>query len=145
MKLQILIHQHHPRERLTILLHVCSSPHFLVTPAQLLFAWHLDLPSLFREMCLTDCSCGSTQWGTSPWQKAGLGIIQSHHAYSLYTNQDRKQLTLYPVADLQEVPWVPWNPSFEGLPFKILYATLYAHTWATQKLQSSNNKCVSPQ
>ena len=21
-----------------------------------------------------------------------------------------------PVADLEGVPWVPWNPSFEGLP-----------------------------
>ena len=26
----------------------------------------------------------------------------------------------YPVADLEGVPWVPWNPSVEGLPSNIL-------------------------
>ena len=25
-----------------------------------------------------------------------------------------------PVVDLEGVPWVPWNPTFEGLPLKIL-------------------------
>ena len=39
------------------------------------------------------------------------------------------------VADPEGVPWVPWNPSFEGLLSKMLSAnvlcTLYAHTGAT--------------
>ena len=31
------------------------------------------------------------------------------------------------VADPEGVPWVLWNPSFEGLPSKILCANVYEH------------------
>ena len=52
------------------------------------------------------------------------------------------------MADPKGVPWVPWNPSFEGLPSKILYAQTYyehyAHTGATHSsFNSSNNARVS--
>ena len=29
----------------------------------------------------------------------------------------------YTVVDPEGVPWVPWNPAFEGLPSKLLCAT----------------------
>ena len=32
------------------------------------------------------------------------------------------------MADLEGVPWVPWNSSFEGLPLKILCANVCSHT-----------------
>ena len=51
------------------------------------------------------------------------------------------------VADPEGVPWVPWNPSFEGLPPKFYAQTfylLYAHTGAMHfSFNSSNNARVS--
>ena len=53
-----------------------------------------------------------------------------------------------PVADPEGVPWVLWNPSFEGLPSKILCAnvlrTLRSHWSYALQLHSSNNARVSP-
>ena len=47
------------------------------------------------------------------------------------------------------VPWVPWNPSFEGLPSKILCAnilrTLLSHWSYALQVHSSNNACVLTQ
>ena len=47
------------------------------------------------------------------------------------------------------VPWVPWNPSFEGLPSKLLCAnilcTLLSHWSYALQVHSSNNACVSTQ
>ena len=52
------------------------------------------------------------------------------------------------VADPERVPYVPWNPSFEGLPSKILCANvaciLRSHLSYSLQLQfSSNNTRVS--
>ena len=51
------------------------------------------------------------------------------------------------VADPEGVPWVPWKPSFEGLPPKFYAQTfylLYAHTGAMHfSFNSSNNARVS--
>jgi len=52
------------------------------------------------------------------------------------------------VADPEGVPWVLWNPSFEGLPSKILCAnvlrTLPSHWNYALQLHSSNNARMSP-
>ena len=37
---------------------------------------------------------------------------------------ERSKITADAVADLEGVHWVPWNPSFEGLPLKILCANV---------------------
>ena len=52
------------------------------------------------------------------------------------------------VADPEGVPWVPWNPSFEGLPSKILCENVlpihYTHTGAMYfSFNSGNNARVS--
>ena len=43
------------------------------------------------------------------------------------------------VADPEGVQWVPWNPSLEGLPSKILCANRYSHWSYALELHSSNN------
>ena len=44
------------------------------------------------------------------------------------------------VADPEGVPWVPWNPSFEGLPSKKIYAkTFYLYTTLTLELCTSTS------
>ena len=52
-------------------------------------------------------------------------------------------LTRFTVADPEGVPWVPWNPSFKGLPSKILcnniLSTLHSHWSYAFSSNSSNN------
>ena len=46
-------------------------------------------------------------------------IVRTKLSYSLLSQFLQEYMTR-PVADLEGVPWVPWNPSFEGLPLRIL-------------------------
>ena len=53
----------------------------------------------------------------------------------------------WPVADPEGVPWVPWNPSFEGLPSKILCANVLLCSHWSYALQlhciQQKRTCVS--
>ena len=41
------------------------------------------------------------------------------------------------MADPEGVPWVPWNPSFEGLPSKILCANILCTLCSHMELRTS--------
>ena len=45
-----------------------------------------------------------------------------------FSNSGSNQLLREAVADLEGVPWVPWNSSFEGLLLKVLCANMRSHT-----------------
>ena len=47
-----------------------------------------------------------------------------HHKQVVWDLCADKILAFFTVADLEGFSWVPWNPSFEGLPSKILCANV---------------------
>ena len=107
--------------------------------------YHLLLTVNFYNLTSTSSPTGILSGGCSstspnahccPWNlplcfaksKRNQHLVMHWYDCSLFTNCSCLHLcpnsASSSVADLEGVPWVPWKPSFEGLPSKILCANV---------------------